>query len=588
MVGAGVGIVPANSTPPLTPPMAWRLLAAPGHALPLPLPQLVRFIVPAALIAVFLALATVALDKPGYYYDEVIFVPASLRVLGQCDVDAAVTREIGCLPLMQTLGYVGAVKAWLHAPLFASLGINVWTVRLPSILLAAATLVLLWLFVRHELGGAWALLLLALTATDPVFVSHARLDWGPQMIAAFLRVLSLIALWRWIQTGRTFWLATLCIGLLIGFFDKLNFLWVIVALVGAGVIVSARAVYERLRAGAPWQPAIACVTGALLLWGMATLVRSAARLDVLGDAGAVDVAAQLLKVWNLYAATFSGTSVLGWVFGMDVLATHAFNIVLIAQLAAAAVLLAYTRPWTPARRLLAFLSVATVLLVGAIAATRQVGGSHHLVMLWPLPTLQLVTLLAIVVQHIDRPAAAWQRGFRGMVATLGAIACGALLAWNIAVDVSYVDAWRNDRDYRQTFDPAIAKLGERLASLDVDRVISVDWGLHQPLVTMARRERAADYREWTWRLIDAPDLERDDLRRAVAEQVAGKRVAFVLHAPRYTVFAGARARIDALLARDTPCQRSEEVFANAGGNPLYTIIVADYRNCFRALPEKKS
>ena len=101
---------------------------------------LVRFIVPLAFVAVFLALATVALDKPGYYYDEVIFVPAALRVLGQCDVDAAVTMQIGCFPLMQTLGYVGAVKAWLHAPLFGIFGINVWTVRLPSILLAAATI----------------------------------------------------------------------------------------------------------------------------------------------------------------------------------------------------------------------------------------------------------------------------------------------------------------------------------------------------------------------------------------------------------------------------------------------------------------
>jgi len=551
------------------------------------LPHLARLIVPAVFIAVFLALATVALDKPGYYYDEVIFVPASLRVLGQCDVDAAVTREIGCLPLMQTLGYVGAVKAWLHAPLFAAFGINVWTVRLPSILLAAATLVVLWLFVRHELGSAWALLLLALTAIDPVLVSHARLDWGPAMIAAFLRVLSLIALWRWIQTGRTFWLATACGGLLIGFFDKLNFLWVIIALVGAAVLVAPRTLYERLRAGAPWQPAIAGVTGAVLLWGVVTLVRSVAPLDVQGDAGTLGIVAQLRKVWDLYATTFSGTSVMSWVFGMDVIATHAFNYVLIAQLAAAAVLLACTRPWTPARRLLAFLSTATVLLAGAIAATRQVGGSHHLVMLWPLPTLQLVTLLAIVVQHIDRPAASWQRAFRGAVATFGAVACGALLAWNIAADLSYVDAWRNDRDYRQTFDPAIAKLGERLTRLDVDRVISVDWGLHQPLVTLARRERAANYREWTWRLIDASDLERADLRNAVAEHMTGKRVAFVLHAPRYTVFAGARERLDALLARDRPCQRNEETFVNAGGNPLYTIVVADYRNCNRA-PEKKS
>jgi hypothetical protein len=54
------------------------------------------------------------------------------------------------------------------------------------------------------------------------------------------------------------------------------------------------------------------------------------------------------------------------------------------------------------------------------------------------------------------------------------------------------------------------------------------------------------------------------------------------------VFAGARARLDALLARDKPCQRNEEIFANAGGNPLYTIVVADYRDCHRALPEKKT
>ena len=52
---------------------------------------LFRYTVPLVFVGIFLALATVALDKPGYYYDEVIFVPVSLRVLGQCDVDAAVT-----------------------------------------------------------------------------------------------------------------------------------------------------------------------------------------------------------------------------------------------------------------------------------------------------------------------------------------------------------------------------------------------------------------------------------------------------------------------------------------------------------------
>ena len=96
------------------------------------MPSFARIVLPAALIAVFVALAAYALDRPGYYYDEVIFVPVALRVLGQCDVDAAVTMQAGCLPLMQTLGYVGAIKAWLHAPVFAAFGINVWTVRLAT------------------------------------------------------------------------------------------------------------------------------------------------------------------------------------------------------------------------------------------------------------------------------------------------------------------------------------------------------------------------------------------------------------------------------------------------------------------------
>jgi hypothetical protein len=543
------------------------------------LASLLRYIVPAIFVAIYLALATVALDKPGFYYDEVIFVPVSLRVLGQCDVDAAVTLQAGCLPLMQTLGYVGAVKAWLHAPLIAVFGANVWTVRLPAILLGAAALVVLWSFVRREIGWAWAALLLALLAVDPVLLGHARLDWGPHMLAAFLRVLSLVSLWRWLQTGRKRWLAITCAAFLVGFLDKLNFIWVIAAWTGALAVVAWRPALERLRSGRPWQPLMAGVTGALLLWGLVTLVRRATQLDVLGDAGTLSYADQVVKVWNLFAATFSGTSVLNWVFGTEAPVTSAFNILAIAQCVAAVVLLAIWRPWTPARRLLAFLTVASVFLVLLIGATKQVGGTHHLVTIWPLPALHLVTLLAIASQHTDSGSRVKGQGVRAAVATMGAIVVGAVLAWNIAMDVRYVDTFENDRDYRPLFDPAIAKLGKRLEALGVDRVISVDWGLHQPLVTLADRRHAAAYREWTWRLIDASDLERPDLRNAIADHVTGKKVAFVLHAHGFSVFSGARDRLDRLLAHDRPCATKEETFANAAGKPLYTIVVADYRNC---------
>jgi hypothetical protein len=539
---------------------------------------LFRYAAPLFFVGIYLALATVALDKPGYYYDEVIFVPVSLRVLGQCDVDAAVTTEVGCFPLMQTLGYVGAVKAWLSAPLIGIFGANLFTVRLPAVLLGAAVLLLLWSFVRRELGTAWAALLMTLLAIDPVLLDHARLDWGPQMIAAFLRVLSLVAMWRWLQTGRTRWLVITCAAFLVGFVDKLNFSWVIGAWIAALAIVAGRVAFARIRDGRPWQPLVVGITGLLLVYGMATLVRRAAQLDILGDAGTLSLGAQLLKVWNLYASTFSGLSVINWVFGADVPVTSAFNILLIVQLVTAVALLAVWRPWSPARRFLAFITAATAFLILAIAATRQVGGSHHLFTIWPLPALHFVTLLAISTQHLGTERA---RGmaFRATIATAGAVVWGAMLAWNVAMDIRYVDTWRNDRDYRPLFDPAIAKLDKRLEELNLDRVISVDWGLHQPLVTLTDRHRAANYREWTWRLIDAPDLARDDLRQAVAEHMKGKRVAFVLHGNGFTVFEGARRRLDALLDYDKPCATNEERLVNAAGKPLYTIVIADYKSC---------
>ncbi len=540
---------------------------------------LVRHSVALTLVAAFVLLATIALDKPGYYYDEVIHIPVALRALGDCEVDAAVTQEIGCFPLLQTLGYVGAVKAWLAAPIIAAFGINTWSVRLPPILVAAIALLVLASFVRRELGVTWSVLLLLLLAGDPVLLNHARLDWGPQMIALLLRVVSLAALVRWLQTGRLASLVVVGACFLLGLVDKVNFIWVIGAWLAATATVLAPTAWGRLRAGAPWQPLVAGVTLLLLLWGALALIRPVAGLDIQGDAGTLTASAQVTKVWQLYAATFSGLSVIGWVFGAPVPVTAAFNVLLLVQLVAAVALLAWCRPWTPARRLLAFLTAATFYLLLAIGATRQVGGTHHLFMLWPMPTLHLVTLVAVAAQRLGT-----ERGrgmaLRSTIALGGIVAGGTLLAWNVAMDLRYADIWRHDRDFRPLFDPAIRTLGERLHEIAPDRVISVDWGLHQPLVTLAGRERARDYREWTWRLIDAKDDPgRADLQRAIARDLTGKRVAFVLHGPGFAVIDGARARLDALMAATRPCHTSEEGWTNASGRTIYTIVIADYASC---------
>ena len=87
------------------------------------------------------------------YYDEWIFAPVSLRTLGACDLEAAVTHHLRCLPLTQAPPYVGVVKAWAMAPVLGLFGVNAWSVRLPPILLGLATLVLLHRFLRPRLAS---------------------------------------------------------------------------------------------------------------------------------------------------------------------------------------------------------------------------------------------------------------------------------------------------------------------------------------------------------------------------------------------------------------------------------------------------
>ena len=257
----------------------------------------------------------------------------------------------------------------------------------------------------------------------------------------------------------------LCVAFLVGFVDKLNFLWVI-----ARVDRRRRAVMGRRARGAAarrprrWQPLIAGVTVALLVWGAVTLVRRAARLDILGDAAALTLAAQLAARSGTFtrrpsAACRSSTGCSAPMCRSP----SAFNIVLLVQLAAAVVAArVVARPWTPARRLLAFLTAATAFLRRRHrrhAPGRRLASPLHAVADAHAASRDAARDRRAAPRHRARPAA-WRCG--RTVATCGAIVCGALLAWNIAMDLRYVDTWRNDRDYRPLFDPAIAKLGKRL------------------------------------------------------------------------------------------------------------------------------
>src|SRR5439155_907360 len=59
--------------------------------------------------------------------------------------------KLGSVPLL-IMPYLGALKAWIYAPVFHLFGVSPLTVRLPAILLAAVTLLIFYRAIRDALG----------------------------------------------------------------------------------------------------------------------------------------------------------------------------------------------------------------------------------------------------------------------------------------------------------------------------------------------------------------------------------------------------------------------------------------------------
>ena len=190
-----------------------------------------------AIVLVYLALATHRIARPGLYYDEMLFV-------GPATHKSPYLKCFG-LPLL-TFPYIGALKAWLYTPIFGFFGVSPMTVRLPVILVACGTLVVQYLFVRRALGPGWATAFTAACSIHPGFVFLTKVDWGPVSLMFFFKSLCLLLLFSWFRSDKTFpwFFFGAC---LLGFFDKFNFVWFLVALAIATPVIYGRELLAKIR-----------------------------------------------------------------------------------------------------------------------------------------------------------------------------------------------------------------------------------------------------------------------------------------------------------------------------------------------------
>lgn len=439
---------------------------------------------------VYVAMATYRLDRPGLYYDEIIFVgPAA----GERPY-----RLLFGLPIM-VFPYIGALKSWIFTPIFALFGVSNVSIRLPSILISCGTLLIGFAVTRKVWGPFWALAFTGACVLHPGFLFLTRVDLGPIALMLFFKATAVYLLFRWLDSSAkmNWWLAGVCI---LGFFDKFNFIWLPLALVVATAIVYSRVLTAKISHFSRQE--------ILIIGGVALAITLLGLRIIWPFLQAPDFAQiwpRVSDIWNVYTGTATGAATASLWFktsphvptwmGAGVLSVTAlsFTLFLLAHTGSGAKRLAISLAGVDQAALRFFLWA--VLMFGIIfveiVLTPQARGPHHVIMLFPFDLLACFGAAFLLASSISK---------RWRTATIAAELCLFLL-WagsNMRSIELHLSRFDNADAFRGVWSPNIESLTQFLdtAGENVGAIYCVDWGLGYQLQALCRPSIAHKVRDY--------------------------------------------------------------------------------------------
>ncbi|HET8548181.1 MAG TPA: glycosyltransferase family 39 protein [Bryobacteraceae bacterium] len=212
--------------------------------------------VAAALCALFLLLGCLLVPTLGVQHDEALFAMAvwTPQYVEPCAVGSFE------FPAM-LMPYVGADKGYLYRPIFSVFGPNVLSLRLPVVLIGAATIAMFFALLRRFVPEWAAVAGAALLATDPMFVVTTTFDWGPLALQHLCVVAAVLLLAR--HPPRVL-AAFVCFGL--AMWDKAVAVWPLAALIASTVTLYPGEVRRALSARRLITAVAGIIVGGLPLW----------------------------------------------------------------------------------------------------------------------------------------------------------------------------------------------------------------------------------------------------------------------------------------------------------------------------------
>ena len=505
----------------------------------------------------FLVAATYKIHLPGLQMDETLFINSAL---GAVNNDFIYKKLFG-IPLM-LMPYIGALKSYIYYPIFQIFEVSPATIRFPVIIISLLTLVVSFYLGSLLLGRWWAALLVILMATDPAFIYTTKLDWGPVVLMNFFKLTSLFFIFNILdrkisckKVSLFSWL--LACSLLLGLFDKLNFIWFIIAAILATITIY----HEKLI-----QIFLLCrkqlaLSGALFIslfsLMVVFLIVPALGLGKDSPEGYQSFWQRFDHIRALYQSTINGESVYNMVFAEKlVYPSQIYSITTLLIVITIVVIILkrmrfsifsqdkflgeYREPRNSSEylhSLYVFFLILFAVIYAQILSTKQAGGPHHIMMLFPIYHILNIIAFPIILNFFK----SWKYIFISVLVTLSLL-FGGLISSQVRVVYQYTQALTSGESFSNIWSPSIYQLSDFLKSrsADVDKIVSVDWGMHNQLFALSGSEERYKYFDYWPNFKDFELLSTQDKKYLFETILEGKNILVVSHALGSEVMEGNR------------------------------------------------
>jgi hypothetical protein len=519
--------------------------------------------------AVILALSTLyfvfagflLIPYAGFQHDEVVFAqPIYQRGL------AFYSRHLGhrWIPMMIN-SYAGALKTWVYWPILKVWHPSPYSLRVPSMLIAALAMVMFWPIMVRAGGKRAAAIVTVLLATDSMYLMTSVFDWGPCALQHFFLVAVMLAFIRYHETGnpRILALASFLAGAAL--WEKALFFWL-----AGGLAVACAAIYPKYILKRVSLRNLSIAAASFVVGAMPFIMYNVHKPNsTLGENAAFSTEQFSDKVEAAHR-TFDAHAIFNYIAYDDwvqpareartdieetslelreatgitqrnyMLWAYALSVLLIP--------FAWrTRAWPPMLFALIFCAVGW----GLMLITKNAGASvHHVILLWPI-TLMFLAL----------PLSEASRRLPGKIGIpVLCVVVGIFAAKNILVTNEYLAQFiRNGPTVLWT--NALYPLSADLEQSHYGEIDGIDWGTNVPLQVLERATVPLGF-------VSVDEKSPQD----ALSKMDKPDIVFLGHIRGLEVYPGVDDKIDAIASKNGMTKQVIKTYPDGNGRPIFELF----------------